>query len=413
MNKVIEFIENSWMTTLDLAPWLLLGLAIAGLLHIFIPDNFVRKHLGHGRISAIFKAVAFGVPMPLCSCGVIPAALGIKKQGADDGAALGFLISTPQTGVDSIMVSGSLLGLPFAIFKLVSAFVLGITGGIITFFVDSKTKPEINETKKSIEATEQPPKTIKELFNFAIDDLLKMIWRWLFAGILISAAITTWLPKDLFQNYLGTNIWISMFIVLLVSLPMYVCATASVPIAAALVATGMPIGAALVFLMAGPASNVATIGAVYRTFGTKKLLIYLGTIIIGSLLSGWLFNSVIAEQTVNTVMQHHKTGIIAIIAAVTLLLLMLRFAIKEFKVRVYESKQKRISKNMESITFHVKGITCQGCANKLKPALNAINGIATTQIDIEKGTVTVKGTKFNNEELLQEIKKCGFTPIQE
>ena len=137
MDKTVEFFINCWLTATELAPWLLLGLGIAGALHIWIPDNFIKRHLGHGRISAVFKAVIFGVPMPLCSCGVIPAALGIKKQGAGNGAAMGFLISTPQTGVDSIMVSASLLGLPFALFKLVSAFILGIIGGLLSYFSDT------------------------------------------------------------------------------------------------------------------------------------------------------------------------------------------------------------------------------------------------------------------------------------
>lgn len=318
-----------------------------------------------------------------------------------------FFISTPQTGVDSIMVSASLLGLPFAIFKLISAFILGIIGGLITFFIDSKTK-NVLTTDADMKISEPPPKTVKELFNFAIDDLLKMIWRWLFTGIIISAAITTWLPKDLFQNYLGDNIWISMLVVLLVSLPMYVCATASVPIAAALVVTGMPVGAALVFLMAGPASNVATIGAVYRAFGIKKLIVYLGTIIIGSLLCGWLFNSVIEKQAVETIIQHHKTGILTIIAAITLVLLMLRFAMQELKVWLADKKLKSTDVNLERKVFHVKGITCQGCANKLKPALNAIDGIVSTSINVEVGEVTVTGTSFNDDIIKQEIRNCGF-----
>ncbi|MCF6174706.1 MAG: permease [Victivallaceae bacterium] len=407
MDKIIEFFVNCWLTTTELAPWLLLGLGIAGALHIWIPDNFIKRHLGHGRISAIFKAVIFGVPMPLCSCGVIPAALGIKKQGAGNGAAMGFLISTPQTGVDSIMVSASLLGLPFALFKLVSAFILGIIGGLLSYFSDTAAENSIAEDLSSDNA---PPKTCRELLNFAVDDLLKMIWRWLFAGIIISAAITTWLPKDFFQNYLTDNILLAMLLVLLISLPMYVCATASVPIAAALVANGMPIGAALVFLMAGPASNVATIGTVYRAFGIKNLFIYLGTIITGSLFCGWLFSSVIAPHTVQTAMQHHEAGIIPIVATIILGGLMLRFAIMEFK-DWFNSHSKSTSDRLTSREFHVTGITCQGCAGKLKTALNALSGIAATEINIESGIVTVSGDSLNDKIISAEIVKCGFTPV--
>jgi uncharacterized membrane protein YraQ (UPF0718 family)/copper chaperone CopZ len=406
--KLIEFLTNCWATSSELAPWLLLGLIVAGILHIWLPDSVVKRHLGHGSIFTVFKAVMFGVPMPLCSCGVIPAALGIKKQGAGDGAALGFLISTPQTGVDSIMVSASMLGLPFALFKLASAFVIGIFGGLLAYFVD--TKHERINSADDIQ-TERPPKTLRELLSFAIDDLLKMIWRWLFAGILISAAITTWLPKDFFQNYLSDNIFIAMLMVLLISLPMYVCATASVPIAAALVANGMPVGAALVFLMAGPASNIATIGAVYRAFGLNKLFIYLGSITIGSLLSGWLFNSVITAGNIQTVMQGHESGIISTAFTIILLLLMLRFAVLEFRAWLNRSGTIADDALLQQREFQVTGITCQGCAGKLKTALNALDDIVKTEVDVEIGLVTVSGNSLNEERLLAEIRQCGFQPV--
>jgi uncharacterized protein len=409
-DKLISFYENIWGTTVELAPWLLLGLGIAGILHLWIPDNFVKRHLGHGRSSAVFKAVLFGVPMPLCSCGVIPAALGIKKQGAGDGAALGFLISTPQTGVDSIMVSMSMLGLPFALFKLVSAFIIGIVGGLLAHFSDSTIDKTIETANNSLES---PPRTVRELFNFAIDDLLKLIWRWLLAGIIISAAITTWLPKDFFQNYLSDNILIAMLLVLLISLPMYVCATASVPIAAALVANGMPTGAALVFLMAGPASNVATIGTVYRVFGGKKLFVYLASITIGSLLCGWLFDAVIQPGTVQATMQHHKSGIISIVAAIILLLLMLRFAIIELKAWLNRHKQIDADILLETKEFDVDGISCQVCAGKITTALFAINGVAKVEVDVKAGIVTVIGTALDHEILLNEIRNCGFTPLND
>ncbi len=118
---LLTYLENAWDVTLELAPWLLLGVVIAGILHVFMPQDFVRTHLGHSRFSHVVKACLFGVPMPLCSCGVIPAAAGLKKEGASNGATVGFLISTPQTGVDSFAVSAALLGWPFALVKVVAA----------------------------------------------------------------------------------------------------------------------------------------------------------------------------------------------------------------------------------------------------------------------------------------------------
>jgi uncharacterized membrane protein YraQ (UPF0718 family)/copper chaperone CopZ len=416
MDTFLLFLENIWATTLALSFWLLTGFMIAGILHVWVPDNFVRHHLGHKRgVFTVFKAVIFGVPMPLCSCGVIPAALGIKKQGAGDGAAIGFLISTPQTGVDSIMVSASMLGWPFAVFKLLSAFVIGIVGGCWAFFTDSSVEGKGAESSNGTEVTKR---SLKDLFPFAVDDLFKMIWRWLVAGIFISAAITTWLPADFFQKYLPDNIFIAMLLVLLISLPMYVCATASVPIAAALVATGMPTGAALVFLMAGPASNIATIGAVYRAFGLKKLIIYLSSIIAGSMIGGYLFNSVIIPSVAGTDLPEHKEpGIVAIIAGIVFIILILRFIIIELKEKFKAGKSGCSSgcccesKNSETKTVFVGGMSCEGCAGKLKKALLEVANIATVQIDIATGEVKISGSGLSDEVIRDTVSASGFTSI--
>ena len=404
------FLENIWTTTVALSLWLLIGLIIAGILHVWVPDNFIKHHLGHKKgFLTVFKAVMFGVPMPLCSCGVIPAALGIKKQGAGDGAAIGFLISTPQTGVDSIMVSASMLGWPFAIFKLASAFVIGIVGGGWTYFSNSANGDGTIEDDNS---SSPEKRGIKDLFTFAIDDLFKMIWKWLVAGIFISAAITTWMPKDFFQTYLPDNIFVAMLIVLLISLPMYVCATASVPIAAALVATGMPTGAALVFLMAGPASNVATIGAVYRAFGVKKLIIYLTSIIVGSILGGYLFNSVITPTMSRVTISHHEQGgILATIAGIIFILLILRFIIIEIKERL-KGKTKSCGEESESRAIIVTGMTCEGCAGKLKNALMNIANIANVKIELESGNVNISGSNLDDDEINKAIKKVGFSIVR-
>lgn len=404
--KLQLFMENIWHTTTVLAPWLLFGFLIAGLLHLWVPDNFVKRHLGQKRgLLTVLKSVLFGVPMPLCSCGVIPAALGIKKQGAGDGAAIGFLISTPQTGVDSIMVSASMLGWPFAIFKLVSAFVIGCAGGAWAHFAKSEDSREISQTDT---ASAIEKRGIKDLFEFAVDDLFKMIWRWLVAGVVISAAITTWIPADFFQTHLPDNIFAAMFVVLLVSLPMYVCATASVPIAAAFVATGMPTGAALVFLMAGPASNIATMGAVYRAFGMKKLLIYLTSIIVGSMLGGFLFNSLIVPNLSNQqTMEHASDGLTSIISAVVFILLILRFAVMEAKEALNASKPDA-EKGSQTNTLTVSGMSCENCAAKLRKALESLNGVQQVEIEVESGKVDISGEELNAPAIAATIASAGY-----
>ena len=282
---VTQFLSSLWDVMLALAPWLLLGAALSGVIHVLLPSDFVRRHLT-GRGSVI-KSVILGVPLPLCSCGVIPAGLGLKKDGASDGASVGFLISTPQTGVDSILVSAAFLGWPFAIFKLVAAAVTGLVGGVLTEQFGGE-RYDLGSTDDEQDSSEQSG--LATGITHA-DDLIQSIWGWLAVGVVVSAAITTFLPANALSNWTAWGPVITMITVLVVSLPLYVCATASVPIAASLVAGGMPTGAALVFLMAGPASNVATIGAILKGFGPRILGIYLGTIIVGSVGLGILFDT--------------------------------------------------------------------------------------------------------------------------
>ena len=281
----------AWHVLLTLSPWLLLGMAVAGVLHVALPPGFVKRHLtGRGDV---FKAVLFGVPMPLCSCGVIPAGVGLKKDGASSGAALGFLISTPQTGLDSIFVSAAFLGWPFALFKVAAATVTGLAGGLWA-----------NAGSAVAPRSALPPqarRTWKQGLKFSIQ-VLRSIWTWIVFGVVVSAAIEVWLPPGVFNDFALTRGPLALVTVLLLALPLYVCATASVPIAASLVAAGLPPGAALVFLLAGPASNVATMGAIRATFGTRVLGIYLLTVGGGSILFGWLFDGVL---TMAPMVGHH------------------------------------------------------------------------------------------------------------
>ena len=288
---VVTFVGTAWNITQELAPWLLLGTAITVVLYAVLPKNFLARAL-QGR-AGVWRAVLLGVPLPLCSCGVIPAGIGLKKQGASDGAAIGFLISTPQTGVDSVLVSASMLGWPFALYKVFAALVTGLVGGTLA-------QSEAPPTASKLEVGTRP--NLRESLEHGLQ-VIRSIWHWLVVGILLSAAITTWLPNDLFAS--SSSAVLSFAFALLVSLPLYVCATASVPIAAALVASGMPTGAALVFLMAGPATNVATIAAVREGFGKRPFVVYLSTVVLGSTTFGALYELVLGELAVPSQTDHH------------------------------------------------------------------------------------------------------------
>ncbi len=323
---MIAFFDSIWQILLDLAPWLLLGALVAGVLHVLLPRDFLKRQFS-GPFG-ILKAVVLGVPLPLCSCAVIPVGLSLKQSGASNGATVAFLISTPQTGVDSILVSASFLGWPFALFKVASAAVTGLLGG---WWADRK-KQALLPIISTESSSSTPPNRLGALLQHSLE-LLRSIWRWLLLGVVVSAAITTSVPTDALSGLGGGSNLMAMILTLIVALPLYVCATASVPIAAALVASGLPAGAAIVFLMAGPATNMATIGAVYRTLGRRSLTIYLTTMIFGSIASGWLFGFLV-DQNVATVAHLHATDTwSSIISVIVLLLLIGWFALQELKHR--------------------------------------------------------------------------------
>jgi len=393
-----EYLNNVWNISLELAPWLLVGAALSGMLHGFLPKGFVRRHLS-GRMG-VLKAVALGIPLPLCSCGVIPAGLGLKKDGASDGAAVGFLIATPQTGVDSMLVSASFLGWPFALFKVAAAAITGIVGGLLT----DRGLPE--QEVLPLE-NEGPRPTAKQMLEHSIE-MVQSIWGWLSIGVLISAALTTFLPPDALTGLSANGGLVAMGAALLISLPLYVCATASVPIAAALVAAGLPTGAALVFLMAGPATNIATLGAVYRTLGKTPLVIYLSTIVGGSILFGLLFDGLIPIESIVQV-SHEHVGPVSIASAVLLIGMVAWFAFSDARLAVARLGQglggAAVTTKLE---LNVQGMTCGGCARKVEKGLLAVEGVDGVTVDQPAGRVQVSGS-IDSLSVIQAVETAGFS----
>ncbi len=373
-----------WQVMLALAPWLLLGAAVAGILHVVLPDGFVRRHLG-GR-GGVLKAVALGVPLPLCSCGVIPAGLGLRRDGASPGASVGFLISTPQTGVDSTLVAASFLGWPFALLKVGAAAATGLVGGWLADALHVEEQAEAVEGPAAASATVD--RSVGGAVSHALE-VLRTIWRWLVFGIVVSAVIGVLVPPRVFEVFTGSGTALALLSVLVISLPLYVCATASVPIAAALVAGGFPPGAALVFLMAGPATNVATLGAVYRSLGRRALVIYLGTIVVGSVGAALLFDSVLAGGSAMAHVHGEHGSPLETSLAVALSGLLAWFAFDE--LRTFMRGRAGSASGDGVVELSVEGMTCGGCANKLRKALLAEDGVSSAEVDHEAGRAIVGG----------------------
>ncbi len=396
-----HFLDNLWQTTLELAPWLLLGAFVAGLLHLLLPTNFIERQLT-GRWS-VLKAVALGVPLPLCSCGVIPMAVGMHQKRASRGATVGFLISTPQTGVDSILVSAAMLGWPFALFKVLAALVTGVVGGQMTNLLD-KGEPSLPIVSSS-PATGARRRSLRALIEHAIE-ILHSIWGWLVVGVVVSAWISTVIPKSAFDGLAAYGGLAAMGVALAISLPLYVCATASVPIAAALVHGGLPPGAALVFLMAGPATNLATIGAVHRTLGMRSLVVYLTTIIAGSILGGVLCDQVLVSIRSEHLLHEHLPTWWNVASAWLLVALIAWFAITDL-FRKFRSASPLAREGEEAITLPVAGMTCDGCVAKIEKRLQRDTHIRSARVTLAPPEATVVGTA-SKQQVEALIEEAGF-----
>ena len=399
------FIEAVWHVLVQLAPWMLLGTLIAGLLHVLLPSGFIHRKL-HGP-SGVLKAVGIGVPLPLCSCGVIPAGIGLKEDGASDGACVGFLISTPQTGIDSILVSASFLGWPFALFKVLSAAVTGIVGGLLVDRFDTSSRTEIDGSRARGSSGGVTSAAWRVVHHGL--DIIRSIWLWLVFGILASAAIQVFVPESFLMGIGQLGILPSVLAALAISLPLYVCATASVPIAAALVAGGLPPGAALVFLMAGPATNVATMGAIFRRFGGRVLGIYLGTIVAGSAVAAIAFDWLLADTSGIEMTNHEMHHAWWAQACAVLLVGSFAWFSGESLVRWLRRRISKPTNPSSEVRVVVHGMQCANCVARLEKVLHSQERIETAVVNLEPGEAIVRGS-IGEGELREVIREAGFQP---
>jgi uncharacterized membrane protein YraQ (UPF0718 family)/copper chaperone CopZ len=408
INKImplfIEYLNEIFHLFVMMAPFLMLGFLISGVLFLITSKEMVARNIGKPGILSILKASLLGVPMPLCSCGVIPVSSSLYNRGASKASTLSFLISTPQTGVDSIFITYSMLGLPFAICRPIIALITGTIGGIIT---EMLTENDVQSQSKI--AHKHNKKTIIDGLNYAMFTLPKDIAWPLIKGILLAGLVTLILPNNFFSNYGLTGI-IGLVAIALVSIPMYTCATASVPFAAALMHAGAEPGVAFVFLMAGPATNVATITVIKKILGRKVVSIYLGVIFIGSIFFGLIINQFININSI-PVMKHHAhhmdhLNFITISSSIVLFILCM-IAISD----LFKSKNSTTSNLVSNgdVSLIVKGMTCNHCKETVHEAIINCKNIDKATIDLTSGRVEIYGKNINSTEIIEAITKVGFS----
>ena len=308
MDLLLNILLAAWRLLLDASAYVLFGLLVSGLLRVFLSPNTVTRHLGRGRFSSVFKAALLGIPIPLCSCGVLPAAVGLRKQGANKGAAAAFLISTPESGVDSMAVTYALLDPIMTVARPVSALVTATAAGLTANLVDPDdgTAEMIHDLSCPVDgccdgvncspAEHRRHHTLGEKlkagFKFALSDVWGDMAPWFWLGMILAGVIDALLPPELLGRFLGGGLS-SMLLMLAVGIPLYICATASTPIAASLILKGVSPGAALVFLLAGPATNITSLTVLIHSLGRRTTVIYLACIALISVACGlaldWIY----------------------------------------------------------------------------------------------------------------------------
>lgn len=474
---MMTWIESYWdalvVMTAEMAPYLLLGFLIAGLLRAFVPKSAWSKHLAPRNMKSVVKAAAIGIPLPLCSCGVIPTSVGLRKEGASHGACASFLIATPQTGVDSIAATYSLMGLPFAIVRPVAALFTAMFGGwMVNRFAGEEGLMEADARRKTDghdghggeenghehgcgcgyhhdhedsccghshhhhEGGEGWGAKLHEALEYAFVEMMQDVGKWLIVGLLIAALITVAVPNE-WLAALHEYKLLNMLIVLAVAIPMYVCATGSIPIAVSLMAKGLTPGAALVLLMAGPAVNSASMLVIGKVFGRRTLTFYLLSIVIGAVAFGLGIDYLLPQEWFSVQAGFVEAGAHCAhslsvmdwvwIAALVALLLNAFWQLHrghgchchehnhechchdhghECHCHDHEADEEACERNLVH-TYRVKGMSCNHCKANVERAIRGVDGVTDVAVDLAAGMATVTG-KHDTNQLVERVKSFGY-----
>ncbi len=391
-----------------MAPYLLFGFLVAGILYAFVPGKFYRNHLSRPGAWAVIKAALIGVPLPLCSCGVLPTAVSLRRNGASRGASTSFLIATPQTGIDSIAATYSLLGPAFAVIRPVAALVTAFFGGML---VNREDKACNNSCEMEVDTIDAPASDsfigkIRDALRYGFVDMIQNIGKWLIIGLVIAAAITVFVPDGFFTFFADYPL-LSMIAVVIVAVPMYVCSTGSIPIALSLMLKGLSPGAAFVLLMAGPAANFASIIIVSKSLGKKAAAIYLGTIVVGAIAIGMCIDYLMPRDWFTMPMVashancHLQVGLFPGICSVLLVVLLINALIRKYTPNKSEKME-------NEKTIIVKGMTCGHCKAMVEKNLAKLPGVESVTVDLASGQTKIQG-KADAAAIKEVIEDLGFS----
>lgn len=387
-----------------MAPFLLMGFLLAGILHVFVPKGIFEKYLGKENFKSVLWATLLGIPLPLCSCGVIPTAVSLRRDGASRGATVAFMIATPQTGIDSIIATYSMLGLPFAILRPVVALLTGIAGGNVTA---KFSQDEIVVHSSAPQHQQRLPfiTRIKDMLYYSFVEMFQNIGKWLMIGLALGALITVFLPDNFFAT-LNLPPIIMMLLVLILAIPMYVCTMGSIPIAAALLLKGLTPGTALVFLVAGPAASIANILVIGKTLGKKNLLFYVLSIIIGALAGGIVVDYLLPAEWFTLPLRELAYCSTVSWPSVTEIISCIIFVLLLFNAFILKYKRKKTMTN-DTIIYEVEGMSCNHCKMSVEKTISQLVGVNNVEVDLGHKLAIVTGSP-NDEMVKKAIEDLGF-----
>ena len=424
MKEIFELVNS-------MSPYLLLGFTLAGIMHAFVPKAMYSRYLSGNSFRSVLNAAILGIPLPLCSCGVIPTAMSLRKDGASKGATISFLIATPQTGVDSIIATYSLMGLPFALLRPFVALATALLGGTLANCTD-KDVGAVVATEHGCCIKEENTTLVQKMkvaARYAYVEMMQDIGRWLVLGLVVAGVITVFVPDSFFSLFADRPL-ASMLMVLLFAVPMYLCATGSIPIAVALMLKGLSPGTALVLLMAGPAVNVASLLVIGKVMGRRSLFTYLFSIVGCAILFGLGIDYLLPREwftaSLEKIHSCHSCGEISYfntVCSIVLALLLANAFVQRYRkgtpsASLVPLKQGDNSPcscgacNITAWTITVKGMNCNHCKSNVEAAIQKVTGVESVDIDLATGRTVIHGNPIKDD-VIKAVEALGFSVEEE
>lgn len=417
--NIIDILNEIVTLFIEMSPYLLLGLLFVGLLNLYFTKDLIVRHVGKNDFLSVLKAAIFGIPLPLCSCGVVPASVFMAKSGASRGSVVSFLTSTPQTGIDSIIATYGMMGWLFAIFRPIAALFMGVFGGLVTKIAEqpkeikSKAESQFVEEYKP-EQEKSWSQKIKSTLRYSFVEFLDDIAVQFIVGIIIAGLIAYFIPDDFFEGTVITDGIIGMLLMIVVGIPMYICATASIPIAITLIMKGFSPGVAFVFLAVGPATNAASFAVIAEAIGKKASVIYVLAISVSAIVFGLLLDQIFYLTGLDPVkmvsyMDDHAMFIteeIQLVLSVIFFILLMTSVYRKYIRNLLSKIGMSMDKNLAE-KINVEGMTCNHCSATVEKAIKSVSGVDEVEIDLKGNCAYVTGN-FESKSVFNAIENAGY-----